>query len=126
MNLQDKRVVVVEDEAIIALDCAQALIDLGLSVVAVCANAKDASAAIRKHVPDLVLLDINLNGALSGIDVGRGIQTAYPGTAIIFCSGDLDAVEAVASADLKSAALILKPFSRDQLQKLALGILQKP
>ena len=63
------RIIVVEDEAIIACDLRERLQGLGYQVPAMAASGEDAVAAARKHRPDLVLMDIGLRG-MDGITAG--------------------------------------------------------
>lgn len=82
------RVLVIEDEAIIAMDLEAIVEDLGHDVVATAATADDAVAAARKEHPDLVLADIQLADGSSGVDAVKVILeemdvpvifiTAYP------------------------------------------------
>src|SRR4051794_12111417 len=54
------RVVIVEDQRIVAEFFTYHCRDLGLQVLQACGTCKEGLAAIRKHRPDLVLLDISL------------------------------------------------------------------
>jgi CheY-like chemotaxis protein len=83
------RVVVVEDEQIIAADLAGKLKRLGHDVAGIAIAGEEAINMADQLRPDLVLMDIQLEGAMSGTEAARVIQertgaqvifvTAYPG-----------------------------------------------
>lgn len=67
------KILVVEDETIVALDIENSLIKLGYSV---CATVEDGLDAIKKTAelkPDLVLMDIHLRGLMNGIEAAKEI-----------------------------------------------------
>ncbi len=82
------RVLIIEDESIIALDLENLVGDLGHEVVGTAATSDEAVAQARKHKPGLILADINLGEGGSGIDAVAEILrnfdvpvifiTAYP------------------------------------------------
>jgi PAS domain S-box-containing protein len=59
-----QRILIVEDEALVAMVLEDQLEDLGLSIAATCANVADAMKAIDAEVPDAAILDVNLGGQL--------------------------------------------------------------
>ncbi|MEX8516969.1 MAG: putative bifunctional diguanylate cyclase/phosphodiesterase [Leptothrix sp. (in: b-proteobacteria)] len=67
------KILVVEDERIVALDLAHGLEHLGYEVVGMVASAADAVRMAREHRPDVVLMDIHLDGAIDGTVAGREI-----------------------------------------------------
>ena len=65
------RVLIVEDEALVALELEELLLDEGFEVVGSAANAAQAIDLGRRHRPDLALLDLNLaDGATNRKDPG--------------------------------------------------------
>ena len=69
--MKSARVMVVEDEEITALYESKLLEQMGLTVVAVSSNADDALIKVVKESPDIVLVDINLPGSMSGIELSE-------------------------------------------------------
>ena len=61
-SLRGRRVLIVEDEYLIAADLAQQLEKLGVEVVGPVASVTEALTAIEKHSPDGAVIDINLRG----------------------------------------------------------------
>jgi two-component system, response regulator PdtaR len=102
------RVLIVEDEAIIALDLAMLVADFGHTV---CGIAHSASGAIQQaafQAPDLVLMDIRLANGSSGIDAAREIHARY-GLRCIFLSANLDEPTKLTLAPLDPIGFIGKP-----------------
>ena len=73
--MSDIRVLIVEDEPLIAEDIAQGLEKNEFLVSAVVYSKEDAIEQLNINLPDLVLLDINLSGEMSGIEIAEKINT---------------------------------------------------
>lgn len=71
------RVLIIEDESVIALDLENLVTDLGHEVVATAATSDEAVAHARKHKPGLILADINLGEGGSGIDAVSEILRSF-------------------------------------------------
>ena len=108
------RILVVEDEVIVAKDIANSLERLGYTVVGATASGEEALLLAEQHRPDLVLMDIKLQGQLSGIETAERLRTTF----------DIPAVFLTAYADddtLRRARVtepygyILKPFELREL-----------
>lgn len=63
--LEGQRVLLVEDQFVIAMDCEDMLTTLGAAQVEVCANVSEALSLLSETVPDLAILDVNLGGETS-------------------------------------------------------------
>ncbi len=68
------RVQIVEDERIVALDLKHSLEALGCEVTGIAARGDDAVGQAERHHPDLVLMDIHLEGAMDGTEAARKIH----------------------------------------------------
>lgn len=91
-----------------------------VEIVAECSNGKDAIYALRRHLPDVVFLDIRL-GDMSGFDVLRAIR--HPSFEVIFTTSyDEYAIEAI-----KNQALdyLLKPVDVDELMEAVAKVRQR-
>lgn len=82
-------ILIVEDEPIIALDLKRALTKLGYHVLGTLASGKAALQRIDQQIPDIILLDIQLEGDLDGIDTAHQISKKYP-IPIIFLTSNTD------------------------------------
>ena len=68
---------IVEDEGVVALDLRTSLESLGYRVLGVCANADDAVRCAEALRPDLVLMDIHLDGEVPGTEAARVIRERF-------------------------------------------------
>lgn len=103
-----RRILIVEDDALIAFDNEHALSDAGFAVVATVDNANDALRLIAMGDIDLVMTDVNLSGEGSGVDVARGARDA--GIALLFVSGHCP----VDARDL-AVGCLAKPYTQRDL-----------
>lgn len=71
------KVLIVEDEPIIAIDMTNMLIKMGYDVIGDAANFNDAIEILNEVKPDIILLDINLKGEKDGIDLAEEINANY-------------------------------------------------
>ncbi|OWR16372.1 Probable transcriptional regulatory protein pdtaR [Brevundimonas diminuta] len=109
-------VLLVEDDADAALDLTEALDAAGHRVVGPFHSAEAAAAATALHPIDVALLDINLSGENTGVDLARSLKSRW-GVPVIFLSGDVTA--AAQNAEL-AAAMVIKPYrGRDVLDALS-------
>ncbi len=107
-------ILVVEDEAVVAMDIETVLQDLGYTVVGIAATGEEAIRQAAEHHPDLVLMDIRLRGEMDGIEAARRIraQAAIP---IVYLTAFADE-EVIARAKLTEPfGYILKPFQSREL-----------
>lgn len=116
-----RRVLVVEDEAVVAMNIETALAAAGFEVLAIVDTEKDAVAAAGRLKPDIVLMDITLRGG-NGIAAAKSIQQQSD-TQIIFLSGNSDPKTLAEAHAVEGAGFILKPFVTDRLAKLVLAAL---
>src|SRR5271165_6987822 len=85
-----KRIMIVEDEALIAADLEQRLIGLGYDVVAIADSAVTALPLIEAHLPDLLLVDIRIRGSIDGIALASHIKQQFK-LPVIFLTAHADA-----------------------------------
>ena len=106
-----KRVLIVEDEGLIALLLEELMERMGYDVVAVSSTLEEAVERARTVSVDFAMLDINLNGKesfpVAEVLRGRGIP-------FLFATGYGDSALASDHAD---ALVVEKPFSRDALRR---------
>ncbi|MDP9076137.1 MAG: sigma 54-interacting transcriptional regulator [Bacteroidota bacterium] len=70
----NKKILIVEDEFIIADDLSFILKNAGYDVCGIADSFEEATQMISEHLPELVLLDIHLKGRLTGIDLARWLS----------------------------------------------------
>lgn len=112
------RVLIVEDERIIAMATSVNLQRMGCEVVATAATGQQAvDFAVRKK-PDVVLMDIMLQGSMTGIEAARQIRDAAPGLPIIYCTAYTDADTKAQAAQTNPKAFMGKPLNYAELKNL--------
>lgn len=76
-NIKKPRILVVEDEDIVARDIKSTLENFGYSVPAIAISGKEAIKIVRETCPDLMLIDIKLSGDMDGIELANKIREHY-------------------------------------------------
>ncbi|MBI4660137.1 MAG: response regulator [Verrucomicrobia bacterium] len=109
------QVLVVEDEGIIAADIQDRLTSLGYEVPATVASAEEALQKIPIYSPDLVLMDIVLQGEMDGIDAAAEIRKRFD-LPVIFLTAHADESTLTRAKITEPFAYILKPFEERELQ----------
>ncbi|MEA2775357.1 MAG: hypothetical protein QOF90_763 [Acetobacteraceae bacterium] len=109
MDLAGQRVLIVEDEGIVAMVVEDYLEDLGCTVVAIAARLEEGEDAARHKAIDVAILDVNLAGKVSypiaAILRARGIP-------FLFATGY---GTAGLPPELRGVPVLAKPFRRDDL-----------
>lgn len=109
------KILVVEDEPLIADDIQAGLEEIGYHVVAVVDNANDAIAAIKKQKPDVALLDIKIEGSIDGAILADIIKKEYD-IPFIFLTSNADPYTIDRVKKLQPAGFIVKPFDERDLR----------
>jgi DNA-binding response OmpR family regulator len=84
--LVDQRILICEDDSLIAMGWEALLSDEGYTVIDPAYNAVDALKMAYRHLPSVALIDIDLGGTIDGISVAA--ELAPLGTAVIFITAD--------------------------------------
>jgi two-component system, response regulator PdtaR len=119
-----KRILIVEDEALIAMDMTLALSQGGFEVLGTVDTEADAVDANKRLQPDVILMDITLRAG-SGISAARAIMESSAAL-VIFVSGNSDPQTLRAVRALGAVAFIRKPFAGDELPQLVANALATP
>jgi len=110
-----KRIYIVEDEPLIADSIAHALEKEGYKVCGIADNAKEALYDIDDLQPDLILLDINLIGSITGIELAEKINTKFKIPFIFLTSlSDENTINQVKKTN--PSGFISKPFNETGLR----------
>lgn len=108
-------ILIVEDEAIVALATKMMLNNLAHSPLAVVSSGQAALNALQEHSIDLVILDIKLKGEITGIEVARKIRETKS-TPILFITGNSDLKTKDETASFGNSAILRKPILVEELQ----------
>lgn len=124
-TLRPLRVLIVEDEGLIAMDIEDTVIALGHTVAGWCLDAKNAIDRFTETCPDLTLLDVELARGTSGIAVAQHLKAVHGH--FLFLTANPDKLD----SGLNGAVGVLpKPFTtanlRATLQYIHEGVLDPP
>jgi len=109
------RALIVEDEIFFALNLEADMQALGFDICDLAANGQQASRLAMSNHPDVVLMDINLEGGREGIEVARWLSTVCEAP-IVFVTGylDRDTVDRI-HEQVPGAPVLSKPVYGDRL-----------
>ena len=113
------RVMLVEDEVIVAWDIAETLKRLGYAIVGMADNADQAIRLAETTAPDVILMDIRLNGSQDGIEAAREIRQRT-GIGVIYLTAHADLATMERAASTEPLGYVFKPFSHDVLRSALL------
>lgn len=108
------RIGIVEDEIIIADDMQLLLQSLGYQVPDPCCTYEEAVTMLRTEQLDLMVLDINLNDDLDGVDVARYIRANFD-MPFIFLTANSDKATITRARYTNPDAYLIKPFDKSDL-----------
>ncbi len=109
-----RKVLVVEDDRFISAIFSLFLKDLGFEIIGRCKNGAAALEECRTHRPDIVLMDIHLEGELDGIDAAEIIQRECE-VPVIFISSDTSSEVIERAVITNSYGYLVKPITKKEL-----------
>ncbi|MBU4077930.1 MAG: response regulator [Euryarchaeota archaeon] len=107
--MKGNKIMVVEDESIIAEDIRMSLINKGYNVPCVASMGEDAVEKAREHKPDLILMDIMLGGKMDGIEAAGIIHSKYD-IPVIFLTAYCDEKILERAKVTEPFGYLIKPF----------------
>lgn len=113
--MDNYRILLVEDEILIADTIERYLTKKGHHVIGKAISYKEGTELYLQHQPDLVLLDIRLNGPKTGIDVAHFIQDEPNSVPYIYLTSQLDARSINNAKETFPAGYLTKPIQKDSL-----------
>jgi PAS domain S-box-containing protein len=108
-------ILIVEDEAIIAADLVNKLDQLGYEAVGPALSGEEAVSLARSLQPDLVLMDIHLNGTIDGVEAAEQIRRECD-LPVIYLTAHSDHTTLERAKLTEPFGYILKPFEEPELQ----------
>jgi len=109
------RIIVVEDEAIVAMATKMMLSNLSHEIIVVVSTAEQAIEEVGKHDVDLVLMDIKLKGEMDGIQAAEEIRRSK-NVPILFVTGNSDAKTKLRIGKTSNASMLQKPVMIEDLK----------
>jgi DNA-binding response OmpR family regulator len=113
--MKKQRILIVEDEALTVLALKRDLADLGYEVVGDASTAADALRAAEENRADLVLMDIQLEGGISGVAAAAAIrgQVDVP---VVFLTAHGSAETVARAVESGAFGYLVKPYSGPELR----------
>lgn len=111
------RILIVEDEFIIAMDMQERLTALGCEVAGHVPSGEEAVESAQALHPDAIFMDVRLNGEMSGIEAARRIHEILD-VPIVFVSGQADSWTTEAASAVRHSGYLTKPFNDAQVAEV--------
>ncbi len=118
------RIMVVEDEQVVAMSLCDCLEILGYAITSIEASGEESIKKAEADQPDAVLMDIYLRGEMDGITAAHQIHERF-GIPVIFLTGYSDPDLLERAKHVGSFGYILKPFNVEELNAMLKMTLQK-
>ena len=111
-----RKILIVEDQRIIASVYAMLLTKKGYEV-AIATNVHDALISAKEFDPELIIMDVQLNEAITGIDMARQLRREGHECRIIFTTGNLRENTVKEVADIQNCIVLIKPVEFSEIEK---------
>lgn len=116
------KVLIVEDETIVALEMKRALEKFDFEVTDTVTNYDSTLNSVEVNKPDIILMDINLENSKDGIEIAKMINTVN-NIPIIYITAYTDEETIKRAIETKPVSYLTKPFRRDELKtNILLGL----
>jgi len=115
MSKSSYRILIVEDEILIADMLERYLVQAGHEVVGIAISYEEAIAILEQNPPDFSLLDIRLNGQKSGIDVAHFIRSHEKAHPFIYLTSQTDSTNLNLAKETFPSGYLSKPIQRESL-----------
>jgi two-component system phosphate regulon sensor histidine kinase PhoR len=112
--MEQARILIVEDESIVALDLQTSLGGLGYDVLLSVSSGEEAIASAERTHPDLILMDIMLDGEMDGIEAAGQIRKQF-GIPVVFLTAYADEDTLRRAKITEPFGYLLKPFEEREL-----------
>ena len=113
--MSGEKILIVEDDDIIARVEDWRLKNLGYTVCGRATNGAEAMELVANKKPDVVLMDINIKGEIDGIETARKIKKEF-NIPVIYVTSHSDGATLIRAKETKPDGFILKPFEDNDLR----------
>lgn len=112
-DMTDKRILIVEDEFVVALNLRQIMSDMGFQVIGI---APDAATAERlaEAKPDIALVDLNLRDGPTGPQIGAKLSQQH-GTSVLFLTAN---ASQLGDGIKGTVGVVSKPIDEDSIESV--------
>jgi CheY-like chemotaxis protein len=123
-NVPVPRILVVEDEHVVAMDMEMQLVASGYEVTGIAAAGKEALRLAETTRPDLILMDVRLQGPLDGFATAAEIQRVR-NVPIVFVTAFGNGEAKRRAKELGPYGLLTKPYRPEDLRSIVTGALAR-
>ena len=116
------KIIIVEDEGITALFLRKSLLSLEHDIVGAFDNAAELLTFLDENRVDLILMDINIKGAIDGIQCAHKVYAKYPDISIVFLTSYKDANTLQDAQGVKPYGYLIKPISKSDLAAILMVV----
>lgn len=109
------RILIVEDERIVAMDLAGTLTELGYAVAGMATRGEDAIEQAQRLNPNLILMDVRLAGKIDGIQAAQSIRETRD-VPVVYLTAHSDNETLRRAADTSASGYLVKPFKSPELR----------
>lgn len=109
------KILIIEDEAVVSLDITRRLEKMGYEVMGRLASGEEALELVQQDPPDLVLMDINLQGEIDGIETANKLYQNH-NIPVIYLTAYAGESTLERAKESKPYGYILKPFKERELR----------
>ena len=110
------RVIVVEDDVMLAEDLRLTCEDLGIDVLDMIHSAEGAAERILERRPDYVLMDVRLGGRRDGVDIAEEVYRSAPEIRLVFVTGSNEPPTIRRINEDHPFRILIKPTSPQELR----------
>lgn len=110
------KILIVEDESIIAMNLKETLMELGYEPCGIAPNkCKTLKLLDRGITPDLILMDIYLKGPTTGIELAKELKIKLPNIPVVFLTANSEVSTIKKASETLAYGYILKPYKKSNL-----------
>lgn len=114
------KIMIVEDEGIIAMDMKSKLTELGYEVTAIASSYGEALIKVETNKPHLLLMDVYIQGAINGIETAMYLKQTYE-IPSIFVTAYNDKVTIEKILKINALGILQKPFDDTEFEKIMIN-----
>ena len=120
-----RRIMIVEDERIVAMDISSMLRRLGHEICAVACSGEEALRLVPEASPEVILMDIMLEGPMDGVEAARRIRRDY-GIPVIYATAYTDEHTRLRAKETNPGGFLAKPVNSRSLEEAIQAVFDPP
>lgn len=121
--MKDARILLAEDEAIVGIEIKNSLQRLGYTHTDLVPKGKEVLEAVDERTPDLVLMDVNLEGTMDGIEATERLHEDYDVPVVFVTAHSSDSVLS-RIRDTDAVGYVVKPINDSDLESITRSVIQ--